>query len=276
MYIDKKTGVLSVDMMWSCVKCSFAYNKVEAVKCEVCNAERAQSSKPTETALNGDFQLIKGERENGDVQAEIKEWICKRCTLENPGQALTCLACGGSKLKSSASSSLKEETATSSSRKSTSTSALKRSWSCPKCTLKNSSDVNKCKVCDSVRIRTKTSTTSTINNNNIVNRCHLCTFENSVGSKKCEMCGHSLGKESTGSGGGSKKPSVPEVNLAAAAASAAASVASNGVLVNSRPSSTTSMGSRHESELMEQLRKVEESAARDKWRNIVQFCKEVR
>ena len=43
----------------------------------------------------------------------------------------------------------------------------------------------------------------------------------------------------------------------------------------SRPGSTTSMGSRHESELMEQLRKVEESAARDKWRNIVQFCKEV-
>ena len=42
-----------------------------------------------------------------------------------------------------------------------------------------------------------------------------------------------------------------------------------------RPGSTTSMGSRHESELMEQLRKVEESAAKDKWRNIVQFCKEV-
>ena len=43
----------------------------------------------------------------------------------------------------------------------------------------------------------------------------------------------------------------------------------------SRPGSTTSMGSRHESELMEQLRKVEESAAKDKWRNIVHFCKEV-
>ena len=43
----------------------------------------------------------------------------------------------------------------------------------------------------------------------------------------------------------------------------------------SRPGSTTSMGSRHESELMDQLRKVEESAAKDKWRNIVHFCKEV-
>ena len=27
MYIDKKTGLLQVDMMWTCTKCSFAYNK---------------------------------------------------------------------------------------------------------------------------------------------------------------------------------------------------------------------------------------------------------
>jgi len=36
------------------------------------------------------------------------------------------------------------------------------------------------------------------------------------------------------------------------------------------------MGSRQESELMEQLRKVEESEARDRWKNIVHFCRKVR
>lgn len=40
MYIDKKTGLLQVDMMWTCTKCSFAYNKVEATKCEVCSVQR--------------------------------------------------------------------------------------------------------------------------------------------------------------------------------------------------------------------------------------------
>jgi hypothetical protein len=36
-----------------------------------------------------------------------------------------------------------------------------------------------------------------------------------------------------------------------------------------------SMGSRQESELMEQLRRVEESEARDRWKNIVHFCRKV-
>ena len=40
MYIDKKTGLLQVDMMWTCTKCSFAYNKVEDAKCEVCSVQR--------------------------------------------------------------------------------------------------------------------------------------------------------------------------------------------------------------------------------------------
>jgi rubrerythrin len=56
MYIDKKTGVLSVDMMWTCTKCSFAYNKVEESKCEVCKVSRSPSKE--ETSLDGDFQLV--------------------------------------------------------------------------------------------------------------------------------------------------------------------------------------------------------------------------
>ena len=69
-----------------------------------------------------------------------------------------------------------------------------------------------------------------------------------AGAKKCEMCNSQLNLATKVS------PVQPQ---------------------ETRPGSVTSMGSRHESELMEQLRKVEESAAKDKWRNIVQFCKEV-
>lgn len=55
MYIDKETGLLQVDMMWTCTKCSFAYNKVEATKCEVCNVRRPL---PKEESSEEDIQLV--------------------------------------------------------------------------------------------------------------------------------------------------------------------------------------------------------------------------
>ena len=58
MYIDKKTGVLSVDMMWTCTKCSFAYNKIEAGRCEVCSVVRTSSNSSSRTEMDGDFQLV--------------------------------------------------------------------------------------------------------------------------------------------------------------------------------------------------------------------------
>ena len=70
MYIDKTTGFLQVDMMWTCTKCSFAYNKVETTKCEVCNVQRAlpkdkeDSQRPPAKAeespppSSGDIQLV--------------------------------------------------------------------------------------------------------------------------------------------------------------------------------------------------------------------------
>ena len=58
MYIDKKTGVLSVDMMWTCTKCSFAYNKVEENKCEVCRVQRQTPKDDMTTGPDGDFQLV--------------------------------------------------------------------------------------------------------------------------------------------------------------------------------------------------------------------------
>ena len=46
------------------------------------------------------FQILQVEDTNFEVEAEIKDWSCKRCTLENPGEMSICQACGGSKLKS--------------------------------------------------------------------------------------------------------------------------------------------------------------------------------
>ena len=60
MYIDKTTGFLQVDMMWTCTKCSYAYNKVEAHKCEVCNMERVLPKENQEETDN-DIQLVNSE-----------------------------------------------------------------------------------------------------------------------------------------------------------------------------------------------------------------------
>ena len=71
MYIDKKTGFLQVDMMWTCTKCSFAYNKVEATKCEVCNVQRAL---PKEDLASSDI-VAGGAGSDSDIQLVNSEVI---------------------------------------------------------------------------------------------------------------------------------------------------------------------------------------------------------
>lgn len=70
MYIDKKTGFLQVDMMWTCTKCSFAYNKVEATKCEVCSVQRVlpkEDSEATAASAANDQEDEVGEAVNSQV-----------------------------------------------------------------------------------------------------------------------------------------------------------------------------------------------------------------
>ena len=176
------------------------------------------------------------------MDAEIKSWSCKRCTLENPGDLSICQACGGSKLRS-----LEHY--------SSATSSKSGSWTCSKCTLKNPIGAQKCRVCETGRKIPRK------------NKCVACTYENSGGAKKCEMCNSAMNTQVK-----AVPPTPAPTPVHTPTPPAVASIQTN---VETRPGSTTSMGSRHESELMEQLRKVEESAAKDKWRNIVQFCKEV-
>lgn len=41
MSVHKETGILQVNMMWSCTKCSFAYNAMDNDVCEICNLPRS-------------------------------------------------------------------------------------------------------------------------------------------------------------------------------------------------------------------------------------------
>merc|ERR1712062_883961 len=61
-------------------------------------------------------------------------WVCKHCTLENPGPALICLACSIQRDEPTVSNTPKCRT--------------KKMWTCRKCTLKNPLDALVCKACD--------------------------------------------------------------------------------------------------------------------------------
>lgn len=67
-----------------------------------------------------------------------QEWTCKKCTLVNTPQCMTCVVCGGSKLKSV--STFEELT-------------LRKGhyWVCTHCTLKNEISTTICAACKSVK-----------------------------------------------------------------------------------------------------------------------------
>ena len=112
--------------MWTCGKCAYAYNPVRAANCDICKRSRSPGSNGgrrsrshsrenksamanhNNNGLEDDFQFVSkellnrvvegcsdGEVENGEGE---EVWSCHRCTLENPGEILACLACGAKRV----------------------------------------------------------------------------------------------------------------------------------------------------------------------------------
>lgn len=175
-----------------------------------------------------------------DGRGTISRWVCVKCTLINPGQDRFCSACGGSKLNSVAAKRYQ-------------TLRPHESWVCSHCTLRNPNHLAECCACSTPR-------PSPVNGGTVRpgtrNRrmtkllgepaedaweCASCTFLNSGPHAACEMCCTSRS------------------------------------LVSLRPEAARPRGApgRGESELMEELRRVEESEARERWDHIVSFCKAV-
>ncbi|XP_070074581.1 calpain-D isoform X2 [Drosophila takahashii] len=119
--------------MWTCIKCSYAYNRLWLQSCEMCEAKLEQ-------------QLLQQQQQQqavvsfGQEKAAPRDepWTCKKCTLVNYSTAMACVVCGGSKLKSI--SSIEDMT-------------LRKGefWTCGHCTLKNSLHSPVCSACKSHR-----------------------------------------------------------------------------------------------------------------------------
>ncbi|KAH9373608.1 hypothetical protein HPB48_014795 [Haemaphysalis longicornis] len=177
-----------------------------------------------------------------DGRGTISRWVCVKCTLINPGQDRFCSACGGSKLNSVAAKRYQ-------------TLKPHESWVCPHCTLRNPNHLAECCACSTQRPTQRPSLTSggtaraSTRNRRMAKllgepgedawECSSCTFLNTGPHAACEMCCTSRS------------------------------------LVSLRPEAARPRGAtgRGESELMEELRRIEESEARERWDHIVSFCK---
>ncbi|XP_037943843.1 calpain-D isoform X2 [Teleopsis dalmanni] len=123
--------------MWTCTKCSYAYNRIWIEHCEICESNRNTPSL-TQPSL---ITLTKTLSTTKSYENEIVDnfWTCKKCTLVNSDTEIACIVCGGSKLKSI--SSIKDMT-------------LRKGefWSCSHCTLKNSISLGECVACKAIRM----------------------------------------------------------------------------------------------------------------------------
>ncbi|XP_016986571.2 calpain-D isoform X1 [Drosophila rhopaloa] len=127
--------------MWTCIKCSYAYNRLWLQTCEMCEAKPEQQQQQLQQQHH-----LQQQQQQAGVLSFIQEkgtprdepWTCKKCTLVNYSTAMACVVCGGSKLKSI--SSIEDMT-------------LRKGefWTCSHCTLKNSLHSPVCSACKSHR-----------------------------------------------------------------------------------------------------------------------------
>lgn len=256
--------------------------------------------------LEDDFQFLPGEVPESD-------WTCKKCTLVNVGSAMACVVCGGSKLKSI--TLVRDMTLRKGEFWTCSQCTLKNPLSlqvCQACKTPNkpkllevptkqavprspsprhghksrssavsnpalgaipkqkqarrNSGPNTPRNSHHARTRPSNYSNGPVTNELAVIpaqigsrspsgswHCIHCTFENRTASPSCEMC-----QSSRSLGSVSPVPGTPVPSPARA---------------ETPPVSTYK--SRQESELMEDLRHIEEREALEKWKHIVQYCKEV-
>lgn len=301
--LDDRTANSPLKRMWTCRKCSYAYNPLWSGGCDICGSSRSPPSLTQPSLITVTKDSVNSrqahspivvsrdsvryipsrptgyftESDSDDLLELGPGWTCKKCTLLNPTSKTTCEACGGSKLRSV--SHLDDPTL----RKS-------ESWVCQSCTLRNPLTAITCNACKnqsftetprenrllaqrspSPRLNCPTPTSQKAvtprhrnsvkrNGSGIVDKkytrsketgiaqwqCKLCTFENKSSQGNCEMC----------------------------QSSKILSQVPNDRPRPSEPGNNTLRIQRQESVVMENLRKIEEREALEKWERIVLYCKE--
>jgi len=158
-------------------------------------------------------------------------------------------------------------------------------WSCSKCTLENTESAAACQACGAAKVKSRTKKSSTTNWT-----CDICTLENPNSSQECKACGRPVKKPIRVPPTPSRRgywicqactyENRPKNVVCEMCSTAQESREADDAAVQLRSDSASSTRSylqpRVQSMDKEKLREEEELAARDRWSNIVQYCKENR
>ncbi|XP_012255764.2 calpain-D-like isoform X2 [Athalia rosae] len=293
--------------MWTCRKCSYAYNPLWSAGCDICSSSRSPPSlaQPSLITVTNDGSscrsqasspiivsrdsvrytppksatLATAESDLDDlIELPSPAWTCKKCTLLNAATRTTCEACAGSKLKSV--SHLDDPT-------------LRKgeSWVCPSCTLRNPLTAQSCNAC-----KTFVDFLEVPRDNRVLGQrspSPRLTCPPAVNSRAVTPR-HRNSVRRNGSGAGEKRQSrTKEINHAQwqcklctyenkstngscemCQSSKTLSQIPGDRLRLGEPGTSTLRIQRQESVVMENLRQIEEREALEKWERIVRYCKE--
>uniref|UniRef100_T1J9T8 Calpain-D n=1 Tax=Strigamia maritima TaxID=126957 RepID=T1J9T8_STRMM len=229
--------VISIDEdLWTCKNCSFSCNPPFFQNCNICDSPKNERS-----LINIDAHCVRFMKSQKISAGRRKlriplenSWTCIKCTLVNCNKENTCGVCGGSKLNSIEPDKSPGE---------------KEYWICSKCTLRNDETAESCHACQgdppndadaSGQLDDKKTDDANVARLQTDGswQCSTCTFRNALSKAvSCEMCANAR----------SLIPLMP--------------VSPHRIL-------------RQESELMEDIRRLEELRAKEQWEQIVNFCKQ--
>ncbi|XP_073994307.1 calpain 15 small optic lobes isoform X2 [Rhodnius prolixus] len=288
-----------LERMWTCIKCSYAYNPLMSDNCDICWSVRSPPSltEPSLITVTKDSVRYTPRKEHPNNLGPFKfpidmdtDWTCRKCTLVNSSTAKACVVCGGSKLRSVTA---------------TRDMTLRKGefWTCWQCTLRNPLDTLLCQACKarstsqgqptapsaSSRLRVVDVGKNTSGGSDPARSPsprhgkQKLIHSSSGGAIPKQKAGRNLRKSSSTNVSNSSEESrswqcihCTYENLGTASECEmchSCRGAPFGILTTPVPLVGPSTSSaKKESELVERLRQIEETDALDKWNTIVKFC----
>ena len=203
--VTADTGRPTTDQ-WRCIRCTLL-NSAAVDRCDVCETPRRSTAPVVFLGETSPPPKGKTARESlAAIRARSvptpATWKCSSCTFsDNPGWFVICNVCSAAKPTDREQSASKAGIAASDSDSGNRiddneaaddkvSELANRTWSCPKCTLENDSDANKCMACG----YTKSPRSSVNAECSLVGgaartwTCILCTMENQPSAPVCSMC----------------------------------------------------------------------------------------
>ncbi|XP_012288023.1 calpain-D [Orussus abietinus] len=305
--VAETSAVSPLKRMWTCRKCSYAYNPLWSTACDICGSSRTPPSltQPSLITVTKDSAACRSHvhspivvsRDNvrcippksatlatmeSDLDDQLEPpspgWTCKKCTLLNAATRTTCEACGGSKLRSVM--HLEDPT-------------LRKgeSWVCTSCTLRNPLTAQNCNACKTVADFLEVPRENRISGQRSPSPrlCYPLPVSTKVVTPR-----HRNSVRRNGSAASDKRhPKTKDAahaqwqcklctyenkstngNCEMCQSSKALSQAPGDRPRLNEPGTNTLRIQRQESVVMENLRQIEEREALEKWERIVRYCKE--